>query len=113
MTENGSRSLAFDSSDEENAHLREENARLRRLLTVHGISIPPLPPANPLPIKTVETVASKSVPRKERYLCATVAERRWPVGIYAGRIERLESHSEEQSRGPKEGRSEDRKFLPL
>jgi len=66
MTENGSRSLAFDSSDEENAHLREENARLRRLLTVHGISIPPLPPANPLPIKTVETVAPKNKEERAR-----------------------------------------------
>ena len=40
MTENKSRPLSFESPEQENDRLREENSRLRRLLTVHGIPIP-------------------------------------------------------------------------
>ena len=53
MTENGSDSLPFEPPEQENVRLREENARLRRLLAVHSIPIPQLPAANP-PTKTVE-----------------------------------------------------------
>jgi hypothetical protein len=56
MTENGSESLPFEPPEEENIRLREENARLRRLLAVHGIPIPQLAPENPPPTKIVETV---------------------------------------------------------
>jgi hypothetical protein len=41
MNENASGFLPFESPDEENRWLKEENARLRRALTVHGIPIPP------------------------------------------------------------------------
>jgi len=54
MTENGSDSLPFEPPEQENVRLREENARLRRLLAVHSIPIPQLPPENPPPTKTVE-----------------------------------------------------------
>jgi len=47
MTENGSDSLPFEPPEQENVRLREENARLRRLLAVHSIPIPQLPAANP------------------------------------------------------------------
>jgi hypothetical protein len=40
MTENGSESLPFEPPEQENIRLREENARLRRLLSVHSIPIP-------------------------------------------------------------------------
>ncbi len=53
MTENGSDSLPFEPPEQENVRLREENARLRRLLAVHSIPIPQLPAENP-PTKTVE-----------------------------------------------------------
>src|ERR1017187_69074 len=53
MTENGSDSLSFEPPEQENVRLREENARLRRLLAVHSIPIPQLPTENP-PTKTVE-----------------------------------------------------------
>jgi superfamily II DNA or RNA helicase len=56
MTGNGSGSLPFESPEQENIRLLEENARLRRLLAVHGIPIPQLGPANPPSTKTVETV---------------------------------------------------------
>ena len=54
MTENGSDSLPFEPPEQENIRLREENARLRRLLAVHSIPIPQLPAANPPQTKTVE-----------------------------------------------------------
>jgi hypothetical protein len=53
MTENGSDSLPFEPPEQENVRLREENARLRRLLAVHSIPIPQLPAENPPPTKTV------------------------------------------------------------
>ena len=40
MTGRTSESVPFESRDEENQRLREENARLRRLLATHGISVP-------------------------------------------------------------------------
>src|ERR1700691_2617385 len=52
MTENGSESLPFEPPEQEN---REENARLRRLLSVHSIPIPQLASENPPPAKTPET----------------------------------------------------------
>jgi hypothetical protein len=55
MTENGSDSLPFEPPEQENIRLREENARLRRLLAVHSIPIPQLAPENPPPTKIVET----------------------------------------------------------
>jgi hypothetical protein len=54
MTENGSDSLPFEPPEQENIRLREENARLRRLLAVHSISIPQLPAENPPLTKTVK-----------------------------------------------------------
>src|SRR5271167_1058499 len=54
MTGNSSGPLPFESPEQENARLREENARLRRLLAVHGIPIHQLAPANPPPTGTVE-----------------------------------------------------------
>ena len=54
MTENGSDSLPFEPPEQENIRLREENARLRRLLAVHSIPIPRLPAENPPPTKTVK-----------------------------------------------------------
>jgi superfamily II DNA or RNA helicase len=55
MTENGSESLPFEPPEQENVRLREENARLRRLLSVHSIAIPQLASENPAPAKTAET----------------------------------------------------------
>src|SRR5579863_5707773 len=40
MTGRTSESVPFESRDEDNKRLREENARLRRLLAAHGISVP-------------------------------------------------------------------------
>jgi hypothetical protein len=40
-------SLPFESPEQENTRLREENARLRRLLATHSIPIPQLAPEKP------------------------------------------------------------------
>jgi len=55
MTGNGSGSLPFEPPEQENIRLLEKNARLRRLLAVHGIPIPQLALEKPAPTKTVET----------------------------------------------------------
>jgi hypothetical protein len=64
MTENGSESLPFEPPEQENIRLREENARLRRLLAVHSILIPQPAPENPPPTKTVDTASP--VDKEER-----------------------------------------------
>ena len=64
MTENGSGSLPFEPPEQENIRLREENARLRRLLAVHSIPIPQLPAENPPLTKPVEPPAP--VDKEER-----------------------------------------------
>ena len=56
MTENGSDALPFEPPEQENVHLREENALLRRLLSVHSIPIPRLAPEPTPPTKHVETI---------------------------------------------------------
>src|ERR1700730_15999130 len=64
MTENGSESLPFEPPEQENIRLREENARLRRLLGVHCIPIPQPSPENPPLTITFETAAP--VDKEER-----------------------------------------------
>ena len=64
MSENRPDSLPFEPPEQENIRLREENARLRRLLAVHSIPIPQLAPENPPPPKTVET--TPPVDKEER-----------------------------------------------
>src|SRR6202166_4092182 len=54
MTENGSGSHPFESPEQENIRLQEENTRLRRLLADHGIPIPQVATENPPPTTTVE-----------------------------------------------------------
>jgi hypothetical protein len=55
MTENGSESLPFELAEQENVRLREENARLWRLLAVHRIAIPQLAAENQPQTRSVET----------------------------------------------------------
>jgi superfamily II DNA or RNA helicase len=45
MIRKGSQPVSFESADAECSRLREENARLRQLLTEHNIPIPPTAPA--------------------------------------------------------------------
>ena len=64
MTESASDSLPFEPPEQENTRLREENARLRRLLAVHSISMPQLVPESPPPPTAVE--AASPVDKEER-----------------------------------------------
>ena len=49
MRENEPGALPFESPEQENARLKDENSRLRRLLDAHGIAIPPLCSPEKLP----------------------------------------------------------------
>ncbi|MGC9293379.1 MAG: TOTE conflict system archaeo-eukaryotic primase domain-containing protein [Acidobacteriaceae bacterium] len=64
MTENGPGPIPFGPLELENIRLREENARLRRLLTGHSIFIPQLAPENPSLPKSVE--AAPPMDKEER-----------------------------------------------
>src|SRR5437764_1189385 len=75
MTENGSESLPFEPPEQENIRLREENARLRRLLAAHSIPIPQLAPEKAPPTKAVEP--APPVDKEER------ARRR--IALFRGR----------------------------
>src|SRR5882757_6332077 len=66
MTEKGSDSLPFEPPEQENIRLRDENARLRRLLSVHSIPIPQLVPENPFPAKTAEPAPSMDKAERAR-----------------------------------------------
>src|SRR5260370_21444374 len=94
MTENASGSLPFESVDEENRRLREENARLRRLLTAQGFSVPLLPPHDPPPAKTVPTAPPEN--REERARKRIALFRNLFHGredVYARRWERADGRS--------------------
>jgi superfamily II DNA or RNA helicase len=64
MRENEPDSLPFDSPEQENVRLKNENRRLRRLLEVHGIAIPQLaaPEKAPVGLESLEN----SLDREER-----------------------------------------------
>jgi hypothetical protein len=87
MTENGSESLPFEPPEQENIRLREENARLRRLLAVHSISIPQLPPANPVitPVEPTRLVNKEERARKRIALFRSLFRGR--EDVYARRWE--------------------------
>jgi hypothetical protein len=110
MTENGSESLPFEPPEQENIRLREENARLRRLLAVHSIAIPQLAPENPPPAKAVEIAQPIDREERARRRIALfrslfrgredVYARRWPARIYARGLEGLEGYQRKPSRPP-------------
>src|SRR5580658_7906376 len=64
MGENDSDSLPFEPPEQENLRLREENARLRRLLAVHSIPIPQVSAPSSTSAITVESLAP--IDREER-----------------------------------------------
>jgi hypothetical protein len=63
MNENGLELLRFESPEEENKRLLEENARLCRPLAAHSIAIPQLEPVSPR-AKTIEV--APPVDKEER-----------------------------------------------
>jgi len=111
MTESGSESLPSERRpDEENRRLREENARLRQILAIHRISVPPPPPTDSTLTQAAGTASLESKEERARKritlfrslfrwagrcLCAPMGERTRPGGICASRTQRLESHQHE------------------
>jgi superfamily II DNA or RNA helicase len=127
MTGNDSGSLPFESPEQENARLREENDRLRRLLATHSIAIPQWTAMITSPTKVAE---SRQVDREERARKRIALFRslfRGREDVYARRWESADGHSGyspaaiknwkaiNESR-PEERRKVDqktRKFLPV
>jgi hypothetical protein len=64
MIRKGSQPVPIESTDAECMRLREENARLRQLLTEHNIPIPPTEPAMQSCVKPVEVLSLEE--RQER-----------------------------------------------
>lgn len=64
MIRKGSQPVRFEFTDAECTRLREENARLRQLLTEHNIPIPPTEPAMQSCVKPVEVLSLEE--RQER-----------------------------------------------
>jgi len=66
MTESDSESLLSERPDEENRRLREENARLRQILAIHGISVPPAPPTDSTLTQAAGTASPESKEERAR-----------------------------------------------
>ena len=66
MAWNDSASLPFEPPEQENIRLREENARLQRLLAVHGIPIPQPAQEKPAPTKIVESAPPEDKEERAR-----------------------------------------------
>jgi hypothetical protein len=128
MNESASGSLPFQSPDEENRCLKEENARLRRALTIHGIPIPPLPMASPPAAKAVEAVPLESKEDRARKRIALfrglfrgredVYARRWEStdgrsGYVPGALKDWRAINKSRPEDRKKVDQKTRKFLPL
>src|SRR5215472_6939781 len=90
MTGNDSESLLFESPEQENARLREENARLRRLLATHGIAIPQWTPTIPGSAKVAESVKVNREERARKRIALFRSLFRAREDVYARRWERAE-----------------------
>jgi hypothetical protein len=87
MTENGSDALPFEPPEQENIRLRDENARLRRLLSVHCIPIPLLVPENPPAHKPVEPAPVNKEERARKRIALFRSLFRGREDVYARRWE--------------------------
>jgi len=94
MAWNDSASLPFEPPEQENIRLREENARLQRLLAVHGIPIPQLALEKPPPTKTVESAPPEDKDERARKRIALFRSLfRGREDAYAQRWERADGRS--------------------
>ncbi len=128
MASRSSESASFDHRDGENQRLREENARLRRLLAVHGIPIPQPVSDDSLTVQTCEPTAVESKEERARKRIALfrslfcgredVYARRWenPDGRSGYSPAALKDWKAINSSRPEDRKKVDqktRKFLPL
>jgi hypothetical protein len=66
MASRSSESISFEQRDEENQRLREENARLRRVLAAHGITVPQFVPDDARPVQTITPAAVENKEERAR-----------------------------------------------
>jgi superfamily II DNA or RNA helicase len=126
MSENDLDSLPFEPPEQENIRLREENARLRRLLAAHSIPIPQfIPEATTQAVDTAVPVNKEERARKRIALFRSLFRGR--EDVYARRWERDDGRhgyspaAVKDWRAIRESRPEERKkvdqktrrFLPL
>jgi hypothetical protein len=128
MAENGSESLPFEPPEKENIRLREENARLRRLLAAHSIPIPRLAPEKPPPAKAVEPAPPVDKEERARKRIALfrslfrgredVYARRWENddgrhGYAPAHVKDWKAINRSRPEDRKEVAQKTRKFLPM
>ncbi len=127
MAWNDSASLPFEPPEQEDIRLREENARLQRLLAVHGIPIPQLALEKPTPTKTLDTAPVDKDERARKRIALFRNLFRGREDVYAQRWESADGRSGYSPAAVKEwkainrSRLEDRKkvdqktrkFLPM
>ena len=128
MTENDSDSLPFEPPEQENIRLRDENARLRRLLAVHSIPIPQIAPASPPITKTAETAPPLDKEERARRRIALfrslfrgredVYARRWEntdgrLGYMPAAVKDWKAINKSRPEDRKKVDQKTRKFLPV
>jgi len=128
MTENGSESLPFEPPEEENPRLREENARLRRLLAAHSIPIPQLAPEKPPATKAVKPAPPVDKEERARRRIALfrslfhgredVYARRWENddgrhGYVPAHVKNWKAINKSRPEDRKKVAQKTRKFLPM
>jgi superfamily II DNA or RNA helicase len=93
MAWNDSASLPFEPPEQENIRLREENARLQRLLAVHGIPIPQAALEKPAPTEAVETAPVDKDERARKRVALFRSLFRGREDVYAQRWESVDGRS--------------------
>jgi superfamily II DNA or RNA helicase len=128
MASRSSESVPIERRDEENQLLREENARLRRVLAAHGIPVPKFTPDDARPVQTITPAAVENKEERARKRIALFRSLfRGREDVYARRWENSDGRSGYSPAALKDwkainsSRPEDRKkvdrntrkFLPL
>jgi superfamily II DNA or RNA helicase len=128
MASRSSESVSFEPRDEENQRLREENAKLRRVLAAHGIPVAQFVPDDGRPVQTIAPAAMENKEERARKRIALFRSLfRGREDVYARRWENSDGRSGYSPAALKDwkainsSRPEDRKkvdrntrkFLPL
>ena len=128
MASRSSESVLFEQRDEENQRLREENARLRRVLAAHGIPVPQFVPDDGRRVQSITSAAMENKEERARKRIALFRSLfRGREDVYARRWENSDGRSGYSPAALKDwnainsSRPEDRKkvdrntrkFLPL
>jgi len=94
MASRSSESVSFEQRVEENQRLREENARLRRVLDAHGITVPQLVLDDARPVQTITPMVTESKEERARKRVALFRSLfRGREDVYARRWENSDGRS--------------------